>query len=179
MNFRSIGLALAFSFLPATPVLAEQINEVAPNEKSSALVSLIRCRAMADNQARLACFDAAVTDLDSAEREGAIVVLDRDQVRETNRRLFGFQVTNPFAAHGNGTERVEIDEIETTLLSAIPSGEGKLIFRLSDESEWRQIDSAPVRFRNRQGEAVSVRRAALGSYFLKVGNSRAVRVRRQ
>jgi len=139
----------------------------------------MRCRAINENQARLTCFDESVTAIDSAERAGTIVFLDQDQVRETNRRLFGFQITNPFTGRDDTAERVQVDEIETALQSAGTSSEGKWIFRLEDSSEWRQIDSAPVRFRNREGEAVRVRRAALGSYLLTIGNSRAVRVRRQ
>jgi len=58
-------------------------------------------------------------------------------------------------------------------------GDGKWLFRLEDGSEWRQIDSGTVRFRERQGGPVRIRRASLGSYLMTIGNSRAVRVRRQ
>ena len=77
-------------------------------------------------------------------------------------------------------ERPEaVDSIETTLVRAGLAGENKWVFTLADESVWRQIDSDRVNFRNRPGEAVRVRRASLGSYLMTIGNSRAVRVRRQ
>ena len=44
---------------------------------------------------------------------------------------------------------------------------------------WRQIDSESIRHRPRQGDAVLVRKASMGSFLLTVGGSRAVRVRRQ
>lgn len=175
----NLASILTILTLLATPVQAAQLSETGQRARADTLTALMRCRAISDNQARLACFDESVTAIDSAERAGTIVFLDQDQVRETNRRLFGFQITNPFTGRDDTAERVQIDEIETALRSAGVSSEGKWIFRLEDNSEWRQIDSAPVRFRNRDGEAVRVRRAALGSYMLTIGNSRAVRVRRQ
>lgn len=78
-----------------------------------------------------------------------------------------------------GAEAEQLDAVETTLVSASQGADGKWLFRLADSSEWRQIDSSPVRFQNRQGTDVRVRRAALGSYQLTAGRSRAVRVKRQ
>ncbi|WP_374386549.1 hypothetical protein [Brevundimonas sp.] len=147
--------------------------------RAEVLDRLAQCRAVADGGQRLACYDQAAAALDAAERGGDVVVLDRRQVQEARRQLFGFQIGNPFAGRLNGPAAPDIDSIETTLVSAGLVGDGKWLFRLADGSEWRQIDSGQVRFRNRQGEAVRVRRASLGSYLMTVENSRAVRVRRQ
>ncbi len=78
-----------------------------------------------------------------------------------------------------GEQPDTLDAIETSLTRAGQYAEGKWTFTLADGSIWRQIDSEPVRFRNREGQAVRVRRAALGSFLLTVDGSRAVRVRRQ
>ena len=154
-------------------------NAVVPQtgDRAATLAELARCRTVTDDSTRLVCFDRAAAALDSAERAGEVVVLDREQVRETNRRLFGFEVANPFAGRA-GSEPL-MEAIETTLVSSRPSGDDKWIFKLADGSEWRQIDSGSVRFSNREGEAVRVRRASLGSYMLTIESSRAVRVRRQ
>jgi hypothetical protein len=148
-------------------------------DRAVSLSEVALCRSIAADAARLACFDRAVAALDAAERAGDVVVLDRAQVRETNRQLFGFEIANPFAGRPNVAPEAALDAVETTLTSAGSSGEGKWIFRLANGSEWRQIDSGAVQFRNREGEAVRVRRASLGSYLMTIGNSRAVRVRRQ
>lgn len=147
--------------------------------RAVSLNDVAQCRSIAADAERLACFDRAVAALDAAERAGEVVVLDRAQVRETNRQLFGFEITNPFAGRSNAAPEPVLEAVETTLASAGSSGEGKWIFRLANGSEWRQIDSGEVRFRNRADEPVRVRRASLGSYMLTIGNSRAVRVRRQ
>ena len=168
---RSAAIALAIFGLPqaaaaqdaARPELLERLNA---------------CRAVADSAQRLACYDAAAAALDTAEREGEVVVIDRAQVRESRRALFGFDLPS-LPALGR-VERAEdhIDSLETTLTRATRGGDGKWVFRLADGSVWRQNDSESVFFPNREGTQVRVRRAALGSFMMTLGNSRAVRVRR-
>ncbi|MEN5145644.1 hypothetical protein [Brevundimonas diminuta] len=149
--------------------------------RSPLLTAISHCRSVPDDAARLACFDRASEALDVAERQGDLAVMERQQIHETRRQLFGFNapaLPSFFTSGGDGSDD-EVSAIETTLVSAGQDHEGKWTFRLADGSEWRQIDSAPVRFQNRQGIEARVRRAALGSYLLTVAKSRAVRVKRQ
>ena len=106
------------------------------------------------------------------------IVIDRAAVNETRRQLFGFEMPTLPRLFGNDAGE-DLDSIETTLERASLSGENRWVFRLADGSVWRQIDSERVRFRNRAGEPVRVRKASLGSFLMTVGDSRAVRVRRQ
>lgn len=149
-----------------------------PQERAESLTQLTACRAISDGVARLTCYDAAVSALDSAERQGEVVVMDRAQVGEARRQLFGFELpTLPrmFGPEGSA----EINSIETTLQGASQISDNHWVFRLADGGVWRQIDSERVRFQNRPGQPVRVRKASLGSFLLTVGDSRAVRVRRQ
>lgn len=148
-------------------------------DRASVFTDVAACRAIPNDTVRLSCYDRAVALLDSAEQTGDIVVLDRAQVRDANRQLFGFQFTNPFAGRLSGDPEPEVEAIETSLTSATAMVDAKWVFRLADGSEWRQVDSGPVRFSNRAGVDVRVRRAALGSYMMTLDGSRAVRVRRQ
>lgn len=148
-------------------------------DRPETLTRLLDCRAVADSAARLACYDAAAGALDMAERQGEVVVIDRAGVAETRRQLFGFEMPTLPRLFGAADAIAEIDSIETTLQSAALVGEGRWVFRLEDGGVWRQIDSERVRFQNRPGQPVRVRKAALGSFLLTVGDSRAVRVRRQ
>lgn len=148
-------------------------------DRAEPLARLMACREVADSAARLACFDAAAGALDTAEREGEVVVFDRAGIAETRRQLFGFEMPTLPRLFGNADTAPEIESIETTLQSAAFTSEGRWVFRLEDGSVWRQIDSERVRFRNRPGEAVRVRKASLGSFLLTVDGGRAVRVRRQ
>jgi len=148
-----------------------------PQERPEALTRLVACRSVADGTARLACYDAAAGALDSAERQGEVVVLDRASVTETRRQLFGFNLALPSLFRGETA--AEIESVESTLQGASRNGEGRWVFRLADGAVWRQIDSEAVRFDNEPGQPVRVRKAALGSFLLTVDGSRAVRVRRQ
>lgn len=164
----------------AAAVAAATLSGQTPalQERPEPLSRLMACRAVADGTARLACYDAAAGALQTAEREGEVVVFDRAQVAETRRQLFGFEMpTLPRLFGQDGGE--PIDSIETTLVGAARNNDGRWVFRLDGGGAWRQIDSERVRFENRPGQPVRVRKATLGSFLLTVGDSRAVRVRRQ
>lgn len=164
------AFAVTLAPAPQTPPAAQQRPEM--------LERLAACRVVADNAARLACYDGAAAALDTAQQQGELLVMDRAAVTETRRQLFGFDLP---AVSGlfSGPAATELESIETTLSSASQATESRWVFRLADGSVWRQIDSDPVRFRNRPGQDVRVRKASLGSFLLTVGDSRAVRVRRQ
>lgn len=171
-----MSLISGLAALAAASTLSIQATPV--QERPETLERLMACRGIADNTARLTCFDTAAGALDTAQRQGDVVVIDRAGVAETRRQLFGFEM--PSLPRLFGPENtVEIESIESTLQSASLVGEGRWVFRLADGSVWRQIDSERVRFENRPGQPARVRKAALGSFLLTVGGSRAVRVRRQ
>ena len=153
-------------------------QSIPAQERPETLARLMACRSVADSAARLACFDTAAGALDSAQQQGELVVMDRAQVNRTRRQLFGFEM--PALPQLFGPEgAVQIESIDTTLQGAALVGEGRWVFRLADGGVWRQIDSERVRFQNQPGQPVRIRKASLGSFLLTVGDSRAVRVRRQ
>jgi nucleoside phosphorylase len=171
-----MSLISGLAALAAASTLSAQATP--PQERPETLARLMACRGITENTARLACFDTAAGALDSAERQGDLVVIDRAGVAETRRQLFGFEM--PSLPRLFGPEgAVELESIDSTLASASSVGEGRWVFRLADGSEWRQIDSERVRFRNSPGQPVRVRKGALSSFLLTVDGSRAVRVRRQ
>lgn len=176
-------LTLCVAVIGTFGLTCDTLAQVQSSERSALLSALSGCRAMPDAAARLNCFDRTADALDTAERQGDLVIMERQQIREARRQLFGFSapaLPTLFGRSGGGADtEPEVDSVETTLVSAGQDHEGKWTFRLADGGEWRQIDSAPVRFQNRNGTEVRVRRAALGSYLLTAGKSRAVRVKRQ
>lgn len=171
-----MALISGLAAMAATVALSGQAPVA--QDRPEALERLMACRSVTDSTARLACFDAAAGVLDTAQRQGDVVVIDRAGVDETRRQMFGFEMPSLprlFGPNGGG----EIDSIDSTLQSAALVGEGRWVFHLADGSVWRQIDSERARFENRPGQQVRIRKASLGSFLLTVGNSRAVRVRRQ
>ena len=164
--------AAGFAFA-AAPAAAQLPAE----SRAAVLDELVRCRTITAPTERLACFDAAATALDAAERAGDVVVLDRGQMRETRRRLFGLSLPDvPIFERGERPEQV--DAIETTLVSARQRPLGDWIFELADGSVWEQIDNERINASVRPGAPVRVRRAALGSFLLSVNGARSVRASR-
>ena len=174
---RGLALSALMTIVVMAAALPGQAQTPAP-ARPELLSRLVGCRAMPEASARLACYDQAAEALDSAERQGQVVIVDRAQVTAARRQLFGFQLPS-ITLFDQGDAAEPIDSIETTLSRAVLVGEGRWLFSLADGTAWRQIDSENVNFRNRAGEAVRVRKATLGSYLLTTGGSRAVRVRRQ
>jgi hypothetical protein len=173
-NASSIALGVAIAAM-ATTASAQQTP---PADRAAAVTALERCTTIQTPADRLACFDQSVAAFQSAEQTGDIIIIDRTRMAMAQRQAFGtddapFDILQPAARR---PER--INSIETTLTSASRTSDGGWIFRLADGTVWDQVGNDTVTFRNREGETVRVRRAALGSYLLVIGRSGAVRVRR-
>ncbi len=136
--------------------------------------SVTRCRGVQGDQARLACFDTAAAALAAA---GEVAVISRQDVEQNQRRLFGFNVSalNPFDISGGN----DLRSISGTMTGARDLGRGEWLITLDDGSVWRKTDGADVSFSPRRQYPVTVRRAALGSYMMKVGDTPPFRVKRE
>jgi hypothetical protein len=168
----------AISLLIAIPAQAEQRSSNAdPSPKAAQLQQLLDCRRIEDRGARVDCYDVAAASLDSAERQGEIVVVERERILEARRAVFGFSLPSFPGLPGGDAEA--LNEVETTLERASYTTGSGWTFHLADGSTWRQIDTTPLQFRARTGLPIRIRRAAMGSYLLKVGDYPAVRAKRQ
>jgi len=151
-------------------------------EQPELFQALVRCRAITDDAARLHCFDAASAALATAAERRELVVVSREQVRESRRRLFGLALPRlPIFGGGDDgrPDEEEIDHIESTVQSASQDGYGHWAVRLADGSLWVQTDNNMLALRPRPGQTVVVQRAALGSYMMRVNRQPGIRVRRQ
>ena len=143
---------------------------------------LVRCRAIADAAARLQCFDDASAALAQAAERRDIVVVDRGQVRESRRRLFGLALPRLPIFGGGDDDRPdpeEITQLEGTITRASQDSYGHWVVRLQDQSLWVQTDDNVLALRPREGQPVLIRRGALGSYVMRVNGQPGIRVRRQ
>lgn len=144
--------------------------------------ALVRCRSVTGDAERLQCFDAAAAALEQATDRRELVVVDRQQVRESRRRLFGLALPSLpiFGGGDDGREdEEEVTSIESTVASASQDSFGHWMVRLADGSLWVQTDDRPLAFRPRPGQPIVVNKAALGSYMMRVNNQPGIRVRRQ
>lgn len=170
MRSRMTRLVLAATAVSMGPAVVA----AAPQRPVNALVQrLTDCRAVADEAERLRCYDAAVTGLAEAAGSGAVVVMDREDVRRTRRTLFGFPL--PRIGLFDGGE-AEAREIRAKVSAVREVGYGRWRITLEDGAIWETTEAM-----NRPptaGATATIRKASLGSYMLSVGSGRYVRARR-
>lgn len=174
-TLRGIGTGSVMAGLLAlggavAPVLAGPPSPAPP--AASAYQALIECRGIIDPAARLACFDKAAGGLAEAVETRQVVVVDKNTMRETKRRLFGIALPN-VKLFGPGDDE-EVDQITSTLQSASDTRDGLSIFVLEDGSRWRQTEGRYLF--PKPGQPIVVKRGALGSYMANVNGKPAVRV---
>jgi hypothetical protein len=146
-------------------------------QRSARLGAAVQCRTVAEDAARLRCYDAAVKALDEAEASGAIVVTDREQLRATRRALFGLSLPRlPIFARDDAKE--EIDEIGGTVADARQDSQGRWRIRLEDGARWQQTDDTPIASRPRTGSRVVIKCGTLGSFIMKVDGQFGVKAKR-
>jgi hypothetical protein len=166
--------------LPATGARAQTATSgSAPAADSAALLnSLSACRALREDAARLACFDAASSRLVAAEQSGEIVVVDRERVRTARRQAFGLSLPSLDVLRRDRPEE-PIQEVTLVLAGGRQDASGKWVLRTEEGQVWRQIDDRRLFRAPARGAKAEVRRAALGSFFMNIDGQSAIRVRRE
>lgn len=155
--------------LAAGPAVAQDVRG------SEIYAALERCRGVAPDAERLACFDRAAAVLAAAVNDKQVTVVDREEVRAAKRSLFGIAL--PELRLFNRGDDEPVRQIESTIRSVGQTGHGRYSFGLAEGGTWRMLETggppAPE-----PGDKVVIRRAALGSFLAKIGGARAVRVER-
>lgn len=185
MIIRKATAALAAPLLAtaAFALASEASAQAAATGRADLVRKLSDCRKLADDPARLACYDAAAAALEQAEAKGEIMVVDREQADRVRRQAFGFslQALNIFdrvvGGEAAGEASQPLDRITTTLTRGHQRGDGRWTLELEDGAVWQQTDDQPMQRAN-PGATVTIRRAAMGSFFVNVDGQRAIRATR-
>lgn len=169
-----VSAALVSFCLPAFDAVAQKPSESRPQ----ALKKLIECRSIADQTPRLACYDREVAAVDAAEARKDLVVVDREQLRETRRSLFGLTLPNLAVFGADSPDQEEFSRIESRIKSVSQLPDGKWTFVLEDGARWVQNDSRELAVYPKSGHPIAIRKAAIGSYLANVNKQTAIRVTR-
>lgn len=145
--------------------------------KASLFEAVTRCRTIVDPTERVGCYDRSVEALQAAEQKHDVAIVDRAQVRETKKTLFGLTLPK-LPVFGHADDGQEIAQIDGTVASATID-RGSWLIRLADGSSWRQVDDIELGRRPRAGDKVVVKRAALGSFRMTIAGSPGIKVRRE
>lgn len=174
-----IAAGAACALLALAGTAAAQPATPAP-QSPEAIQKVYACSAVADATERLACFDAAVGALKTAETQGQFTAIDAAGVKRIEREAFGFNMlTLPrmgLPSLGRSGEE-EASRIAMKIARA-SRYDGKPAFVMDNGQTWVVLDIEENRHA-RAGAPVTVRRAAMGSYLMSVdAGGKALRVRR-
>lgn len=149
------------------------------NGEPDHIASLETCQKIASDTARLACMDAAVSAIVSASRDGDLQIVDGEDVRQTRRRLFGFSLPNLNIFGGDDGEEDELDMLESTITSVRYTASDAFQFKIAEGDALWQVSNAPPRLRKVEvGDPVVFKKAALGSYFIRIDDQIGVKGKR-
>jgi len=172
---RLTSAALFMTVALATPAVAAKSKTDAVQPPPPDFARLVACQKIADSAQRLACYDREIATVSTANAKGDLVVMDRQQIRETRRSLFGLTLPNLGLF---GDKEGENTTLETTIKSIGFAPDGKPIYNLVEGGRWQQLEFKTFIVDPAPGQKVRVRRAALGSYMMNVNGEIAVRVQR-
>lgn len=181
MKHFAVLMAVCIPFMaPAHAAEVAQRPATPATPPPSQVRDLIGCRNVSEPTARLACYDSHAGALANAIESRDVVVVDREQVRNTRRSLFGFSLPNfNLFGHSNGDDpEEEIREITGTVASAQRVNYAWVV-TLADGSRWRQTDDTVLALSPRAGMPARVERAALGSYRMILARMPGMKVRRE
>lgn len=177
-----IRSAAAVSVVAAAMIAATPLSAADEKGESSYIKALRECQAKTDAAARLACYDTAVGSIVSASSEGEMRVVDKAEVRETRRKLFGFALPDLgiFSGKSDKEDAAQAEEfiaLQTTI-AGVRSVKGAYVLTTAEGAEW-QLDEMPARLmKPKVGQPLEIRAGAFSSYFLRIDGQKGVKGRR-
>jgi hypothetical protein len=169
------GCLLLLALSPSSAYAAPKRPQAAP-ATNRMIDALGACRALTDAAARLACFDEASARLAQAVESKEVVVLDRQEIGETRRSLFGFSLPRIPLFRGEGGEQQS--EITAKISSGQALGHGLYQIRIEDGAVWQTTETYMSLSEPRVGQEVVIKRGPLGSYMMRINGQRAIRAKR-
>ncbi len=164
--------------LPVAALLTAGIAQA----QEAPLSKVYACAGIQNADERLACYDGAVAGLKSAEASGGVSVVSREQVVAAEEGAFGLgpatlaDVTRS-AAPPTAPKVEALDNIKVTVTSAVKKPGGGLRFTLDNGQVWEEIDTSLGRVSGLPASG-EIRKGALSSYMLKIGDKPTTRVKR-
>ncbi|MCT2559669.1 hypothetical protein N0B51_11830 [Tsuneonella sp. YG55] len=165
--------------LLAAALLAGESPAQSP-EAPDPVDALKECRAITRDADRLACLDRVSSAIVAAAERGDVHIVTQKDVEETRRGLFGFSLPKLKLFETDREDgREPFDTLQSEVASARRLDARTYVFKITDGGATWQIKEAPARFVGpKPGDRVVFKRAALGSYFIRINDQVGVKGRR-
>lgn len=176
MGYARVGAVCASSILfglaliSSAPAYAQKGRD--PEDR---LGDLRKCSAIAEDAARLACFDTAVASVIAQQDSGEITVVEKEDIETTRRSLFGFSLPKIGLFGSSDDKADEILQSRITGLRRVRNDYWEIT--IEEGSVWRAANT-PRRFKPQVGDPVELEAAAMGSFWFRVDGSHGVKARR-
>ena len=142
------------------------------------LDALKRCQTIAEDVARLACYDSAVGRVITATEEGKVRLIDKEDVEKARRGLFGFSLPK-LKLFGDDAESAEPDVLQTIVTKVSFDGRNTVLLTVEEGGAVWRIPSADYpTLQTKPGDTVEFKKASLGSYFIRINGRLGIKGRR-
>lgn len=165
------------TLLAIAVALAAQSAAAQADSEPNVIKALKACAAIKADGERLACYDKAAQSVTKAQETGEVIIIDKQSARAARRQAFGLDLPT-LSILDRGADKAETETLQATVKAARADAQGGLVVTLEDGAVWRQIDDRTLGKQPKPGETVEIRKAAMGSYLMKIGSQPAIRVRR-
>jgi hypothetical protein len=158
------------------------------------LEQVYACAGLTDGAARLACFDAAVSGLKRADDTGSVSVVSREQIEKAEKEAFGLappslstlvetQADAPSSSSGASAKTAEaklqpLDKVTLAIKEISTAADGRYRVAMENGQVWRQTDDIKLGGLSQKNLTAEIRKGALGTFVMKIGNRSAIRVKR-
>jgi hypothetical protein len=173
-----VNLSALLAVIILSGIGTAQAKDRSPPPAPQAWQEVVKCKALTDSAARLACYDAQIGKLEQAAASGEVVMADKAQVRDAKKGLFGFRLPGLGIFGGGDDDKDEVKSIEGSIAAAKAFGYGSWRITLADGSVWEQTDDQRLVFDPAKGNKVKIYRGALGTFKMNIDGQRAIKVRR-
>ena len=172
---RILYVLTAASFVFAMPSAAQDGPEISTD-------AIYACAEIVDDAERLACYDDTVGRFEAAEAAGEVTTISRSEVAELEKDSFGFALPSlpriVMPKFGDGEDE-GLDSVTLAVSDVKRLKYENLRVTLENGQVWEQTDGKRVQFSKRLGvESAEIKRAALGSYKMKLDGGSSFRVKR-
>ncbi len=176
-TMRGAGLGIIVAALSG-PVWAAKAPT--PAERAAVVQAISDCRKVAEDAARLACYDKAAGAFEQAETKGDVVVVTREHVQQVRRQAFGFSMPSLDLFGGRGSARKEegFDRLTLEVQGAHKDRDGRWVLEATDGVVWRQTDDQEFFKDPRAGSKLVITHGALSSFFCQIDTLPQIRCAR-